>query len=103
PQHSVPGHHRCVADAYGNIYSRNHDITQWNRMATPKIASHRNRVDAFQVSNCTIHYKAGLAGCKDGRGQIVSDQRSPFDLPEKIDHENVAWLQQIDHALIVIL
>src|SRR5262245_17386583 len=100
-KYDVSRHHGGLADTNGNVDACEHHIADGRRMNSAKVRRHIKRIDSFQVANGTVDDKAGLGSRVNRRGQIVANKGATLDLPEEIDDDDIARLQEVYDALVI--
>jgi hypothetical protein len=97
----VPGHHRGLADAHGDVDTGDDHVADRSRVHTADVRGHRHLRDAFQVADGPIHHQPPvLRGLHDVVEQVVPDDRPALFQAEQIHHEHVPRLQHVDGGLV---
>src|ERR1051326_2351497 len=93
----VSWHHGHISNSDGDVNSGEHDILQGRGIDAARVdLESRHLLNAGNVANCAVHDQAVVALRIDGGREIVSDDGSVADLPEKIDNQDIAGLKDVD-------
>src|SRR5579864_3296515 len=99
----VSWHHGHISDSDGDVDPRKHDILQSRGIDAASVdLESRHLLNAGNVANGAVHDQAVVALRKHGGREIVSNDGSVPDLPEKIDNQDVARLQDVDDPGVFI-